>query len=96
MGIINGVTESETFSSQVQQVQPVDKTLGPASNQGWEESLLPVSCSHPSGVRNLSLHYFGGVEVGTGGTAHGNHGYQAKAQVHLLEMRLLSGSSLWR
>lgn len=39
MGIINGVTESETFSSQVQRVQPVDKTLGPASNQGWEESL---------------------------------------------------------
>lgn len=33
--------------------------------------------------------------MGTGGTAHGNHGYQAKAQVHLLEMRLLSGSSLW-
>lgn len=34
--------------------------------------------------------------MGRGGTAHGNHGYQAKAQVHLLEMRLLSGSSLWR
>lgn len=94
MTIINGVTVSGAFSSRrtpILQVQPVDQTLCPASTQSWEELLptyflLTLQWSEESLI--ALLWWGGGLPTVTMVTM------PKPAQVHLLERRILSSSSL--